>query len=483
MSFRVNTNIAGMNALRNVSVTGMEFSKAITRLSTGLRINSAADDPAGIIISENFRAQISGIDQAIRNNQDAVNYAKTAEGALDEVNRLLRDARSLAVAAGNTGTLSPAQIQANQNQLNSIVNSITRIAQQTQFGQKKLLDGSAGVNAANLSSANVQGLYFGGNFNGSAVTTNSLVTVSVTTAATRASLTGSVTFTGAVSLVNAGQFSINGTTFTTTGTMSVIDVVNMINGATGSTGVTADFTAGAGVTLRSTKFGSAGSFQLSDASGVLNSAGVTTATGTDAVASVTIDSNGSTAGGLATVTFTGGRNGQNGLVLTDGAGNSITLTESGNATSAAFTAGYLNVGSAQFQIGANANQTINLSLGNFAAAELGKNVVSGLNLSNLDITTATGSTNALAVIDAAISEVARSRGEIGSFQRNAIESNIRSLGIAKENLSATESTIRDTDVAEEMTNFTKLQILQQSGMAMLAQANSAPQAVLSLLRG
>lgn len=483
MSFRVNTNIAGMNALRNVSVTGMEFSKAITRLSTGLRINSAADDPAGIIISENFRAQIGGIDQAIRNNQDAVNYAKTAEGALDEVNRLLRDARSLAVAAGNTGTLSPAQIQANQNQLNSIVNSITRIAQQTQFGQKKLLDGSAGVNAANLSSANIQGLYFGGNFNGSAVTTNSLVTVSVTTAATRASLTGSVTFTGAVSLVNAGQFSINGTTFTTTATMSVIDVVNMINGATGSTGVTADFTAGAGVTLRSTKFGSAGSFQLSDASGVLNAAGVATATGTDAVASVTIDSNGSTAGGLATVTFTGGRNGQNGLVLTDGAGNSITLTEGGNATSAAFTAGYLNVGSAQFQIGANANQTINLSLGNFAAAELGKNIVSGANLSNLDITTATGSTNALAVIDAAISEVARSRGEIGSFQRNAIESNIRSLGIAKENLSATESTIRDTDVAEEMTNFTKLQILQQSGMAMLAQANAAPQAVLSLLRG
>lgn len=483
MSFRVNTNIAGMNALRNVGVTGMEFNKSITRLSTGLRINSAADDPAGLIISENFRAQIAGIDQAIRNNQDAVNYAKTAEGALDEVNRLLRDARSLAVAAGNTGTLSASQIQANQNQLNSIVSSITRIAQQTQFGTKKLLDGSAGVNASNLSANNVVGLYFSGNFNGAAVTTNSAVTVSVATAATRAALTGSVTFTGTVSLVNAGQFSINGTTFTTNSTMSVLDVVNMVNNASSSTGVTADFTAGAGVTLRASSWGTAGNFTLSDASGVLNAAGVASATGVDAVANVVIDTNGSTAGGLSTVTFTGGRNGQSGLILNDGSGNSIRLTEVGNATSAAFVGGYLNVGSAQFQIGGNANQTINLSLGNFAATELGKNVISGTNLSNMDITTAVGSTNAIDIIDAAIGEVARSRGEVGSFQRNAIESNIRSLGVARENLSATESTIRDTDIAQEMTNFTKLQILQQSGMAMLAQANNAPQSVLALLRG
>src|SRR5688572_6189899 len=145
MSFRVNTNVNAMNALRNVGMTGMGLSSSINKLSTGLRINSAADDPAGLIISENFRAQISGIDQAIRNNQDAVNYARPAEGALDEVNRLLRDARTLAVAAGNTGTLSAAQIQANQSQLNSIITSITRISQQAQFGTKKLLDGSAGV--------------------------------------------------------------------------------------------------------------------------------------------------------------------------------------------------------------------------------------------------------------------------------------------------------------------------------------------------
>jgi flagellin len=483
MSFRVNTNIAGMNALRNVGVTGSEFAKSITRLSTGLRINSAADDPAGLIISENFRSQISGIEQAIRNNQDAVNYTKTAEGALDEVNRLLRDARSLAVAAGNTGTLSSSQIQANQTQLNSIVESISRIARETQFGTKKLLDGSAGVSAANLSAANVGGLYFGGNFNGSAVTTNSLVTVTVGTAATRATMTGSVTFATGATTVSAGTFSINGTTFTTSASMTVLDVVKMINDATPNTGVTADFTATQGITLRSVNFGTKGNFTLSDASGVINAAGTASASGTDAVASVTIDTNGATAGGLSTVTFTGGRGGNHGLVLTDNFGNSLQLTEAGNATVAAFTAGNLNVGSAQFQTGGNAGQTANLSLGNFAASQLGAGRVAGMNLSNLDITTTSGATNAIEVIDQAITEVARSRGEIGSFQRNILESNIRSLGIARENLSATESTIRDTDVAMEMTNFTKLQILQQSGMAMLAQANQAPQAVLSLLRG
>lgn len=483
MSFRVNTNVNAMNALRNVGMTGMELGRSISKLSTGLRITSAADDPAGLIISENFRAQISGIDQAIRNNQDAVNYAKTAEGALDEVNRLLRDARTLAVAAGNTGTLSAAQIQANQNQLNSIINSVTRIAQQTQFGTKKLLDGSAGVTASILSSANVNNAYFGGNFNGAAITTNSLVTVTVGTAATRASLTGSVTFAAATTTVSAGTFAINGRSFTTNASMTAQDVVNMINDASGSTGVTADFTAGAGITLKAAKFGTVGNFTLSDASGVINTAGTVTASGTDAVASITIDTNGATAGGLATVTFTGGRNGQNGLFLSDTAGNTLTLTEGGNATTAAFTAANLNVGFAQFQVGANANQTVNLSLGNFAASELGKNIVAGVNLSNVDITTASGATDALLVIDASISEIARSRGEIGSFQRNVIESNIRSLGVARENLSDTESSIRDADIAAEMTTFTKMQILQQSGLAVLAQANSAPQAVLSLLQG
>ena len=107
MSFRINTNVNAMNAMRNLASNNQDFSKSITRLSTGLRINSAADDPAGLIQSEKLRAQIGGLNQAIKNSQDAINYAKTAEGAFTEVNKLLNDARTVAVAASNSATESP----------------------------------------------------------------------------------------------------------------------------------------------------------------------------------------------------------------------------------------------------------------------------------------------------------------------------------------------------------------------------------------
>ena len=139
-------------------------------------------------------------------------------------------------------------------------------------------------------------------------------------------------------------------------------------------------------------------------------------------------------------------------------------------------------GSANFQIGANAGQTASLSLGNFAATQLGTGVAANVNISNIDLTTASGASQAIQVIDAAIDQVSSARGRIGSFHRNVLESNIRSLGVAKENLSASESVIADTDVASEMTNFTRYQILQQTGMAMLSQANSSPQTVLKLLQ-
>jgi flagellin len=334
-----------------------------------------------------------------------------------------------------------------------------------------------------LSSEDVSSVYFGGNFNNTAITTDSLVTVSVTTAATRASLTGSVTFTTATDTVAAGTFAINGRSFSTTSQNTAMDVVNMINAASSATGVTADFEAGSGIVLRATRYGTIGNFTLSDADGVLNAAGTASATGTNALASVIIDSNGATAGGLATVTFTGGRMGHTGLVLTDTQGNVIGLTEGGNAATSAFTAAFLKVGSTQFQIGANANQTVSMSIGNFASTELGRSVVAGMSLGSLDITSAAGATDAIRVIDAAIDEITRSRGELGSFQRNLLESNIRALGVARENLAATESAIRDSDVSAEMTNFTRIQILQQAGIAVLAQANIAPQSVLALLQG
>ncbi|MBW7928190.1 MAG: hypothetical protein H3C58_08920 [Fimbriimonadaceae bacterium] len=477
MSFRINNNISAMTALRNVGNTNIEAQRSITRLSTGLRINSGADDPAGLIISETFRAQIGGLEQAIRNNQDAINFGKTAEGALAEISKLLKDARALAVTGANSATLSEAQVQANQQQLNSIAESITRISEQTQFGSKKLLDGSAGVVASSISATNINYVSFTGTFNGQAITADSAVTMNVTTDAERATLTGTRTFALATPVMSAaGSVSINGRTFSVTTADTISDVVGRINQASEVTGVTAAWAAGGGVVLTSKEYGSAAEVNLNDASGILlSAAGATTDAGVNAVADVSVTVNGS----AATVTFNQG----SGLNLKDQYGNTITLTENGNLTSTALTVAQLNVGRTQFQIGANAGQTAGLNIANFAASELGKGVVSGLTLANLDITGGTSATQAMQVIDKAIEEVSAARGNIGNFIRNTLESQVRNLGVAKENLTASESAVRDADIADEMTNFTKLQILQQSGMAMLAQANSSPNAVLSLLRG
>lgn len=474
MSFRINTNVAAIGAMRNVSQTNMEFTKAINHLSTGLRISSAADDPAGLVMSEQFRAHISGIDQAVRNSQDAVNYSKTAEGALAEVNTLLKDARTLAVAAGNTATLTSAQTQANQDQLKSIVASITRIAQTTQYGSKRLLDGTSGNSSTVTDGTAVGSINIGATVGGVAATAGTVTLVSLT-AATQASV-NSKGFASLSTTTNAGSFSINGTTFQSSSSTTTADLLTNINSASTQTGVTASYD-GTQIVLNSNEFGSAAKITLTDANAVLSaSAGTTTATGTDATASINV--------GGTVAAFTGGLNNKAGLTLSDADGNSVTLNQVGNATtSVARAIGQVSTGSSLFQIGAFSGQTANLSLGNYASSQLGTGVVSGKNLANLDITTGTGASDALKVIDKAIENITVARGNIGNFQRNILESNVRSLGIAKENLTATESSIRDVDVADEMTKYTKLQILQQAGMSVLGQANQAPNAVMSLLRG
>lgn len=478
MSFRINTNTTAMGALRNLSLTNSSFTQSVNRLSTGLRIVNAADDPSGLIFSENFRSQINGMAQAIRNNQDAINYTKTAEGAIEEISRLLRDGRALAVQSANSAVQSASQLQANQTQWNLIVQSINRIASDTAFGKKKLLDGSAGVNGAIVDNANFNKVSLSGTFNGDSITTDGAMDVNITTLATKATRTTSRTVASAdeaayratvVGTAAAGQFSINGQQFTVSASDTWGEVVDRINLAAGNTGVTAqvvhDGTNGQ-IELISTEWGTKGNFTMSD-TGVLESAAATNqATGVDAAATVTF-------GGVS-VNFTGGQMGYNGLTLTDTFGNVIELKEgatTGNKTGAI----YATVGSAQFQIGANAGERATLNIGAFSSA--------ALTLDNLDLTSVTGANAALEAIDAAVESVSRKRGNIGAFMRNILESNVRSLAVAKENLTASESMVRDVDVAEEMTNYTRLQILQQSGLSVLSQANSYPQAVLSLLRG
>lgn len=483
MSLRINTNIAAMNALRHLQTTSNEMQVTVGRLATGLRINTAADDPAGLIISEGMRTQIKGMEQALRNSQDAVNMSKTAEGALDEVQRLIRDMRSLAVHSANTAVVDAATLQANQTQIRSTLQSIDRIANQTQFGNKKLLDGTAGAMANVTAPSLASSIYMGGTFNGQSVVSGP-ITMARVTQGTRASVPLAKNFATANTIVSpAGSFVINGYSFTTNGTETVQTVVSKINEMSSTTGVTAQLN-GAGpvtISLNHNQFGSQYGVSFFDPLGIVHTSASASSTGVDAVFNVSA----TTTAGVQTVAFTGGRGpGESGLKLSDTYGNSLFLTENGNATVVAATqVGVLTASAVRFQIGGNANQSVQFSMPVVFASRLGTGAVTGKSLADVDITTSTGAQEAMSIIDDAVTQLAKLRGDLGSFQKNFLESNLRSLDIAKENLTSSESEIRDADVASEVTSMTRLQILQQTGMSVLAQANQQPQNVLSLLRG
>lgn len=273
MSLRINLNTAALNAHRQLQGTDSALAGSIERLSSGFRINRAADDPAGLAISENLRAQVSGLGQAISNSSDAVNMIKTAEGALAEVHSLLRTMRNLALDAANTGAKDDTALDADQAQITSAIAALDRIATNTQFGTKVLLDGSA-----------------------------------------------------------------------------------------------------------------------------------------------------------------------SGL---------------------------------EFQIGANAGQTTDVTIDAISSTDL--------SIDSIDVSASGDAQAAITALDAAINDVSTLRANLGAKQRD-LESNINSLGVAKENIAASESSIRDADMAAEMVSFTRNQILLQAGTAMLTQANSAPQALLQLLQ-
>lgn len=483
MSFRINNNIPAMTALRNLDITGKQMQGSIERLSSGLRINSAADDPAGLIISEGMRSQLKGLDQAIRNSQDAVNMAKTAEGALDEVQTLLRNMRGLTVSSANTGVVDAAVLQANQTQIRSSIESINRIAQQTQFGTKKLLDGTSGALANVTAPQSVDNLYFGGTFAGFAVASGP-ITISKVTQATVAQVATDKTFADPNAIVTtAGSIVVNGFSFTTSGNETLQSLASHINDMASTTGVSAQVVGSSGsysITLTQNDYGSQRRIDFFDPSGILNSTASVSVAGVDAVFNVTAD----TIDGPQTVPFTGGRGaGDSGLKLTDNYGNVVKLSQGGNANiSGPAQVGVLTAGAVQFQIGANAGQAVQFSMPTVFANRLGTGAVPGESVSTIDVTSQQGATKAMKIIDDAITQLAKARGDLGAFQADFLESTVRSLGVAKENLTSSESTIRDADMAEEITQFTKVQILQQSGMSVLAQANQLPQQILQLLR-
>ena len=467
---RINTNVQSLIAVNNLTRANDDLNQSLIRLSTGLRINSAADDPSGLIASETLRGEKAALQQAIDNSVRAGNIVSTAEGALSEVNALLVSIKDLVTEAANSGALSDSELEANQLAIDSAVESITRIAKTTRFGGRALLDGSlafrtSGLDSSDLAEVNLYSVEFGSS-------SNVQVTVNVTTSAQTAQLVMLTTSTG--SLGSDVTFEIGGTlgseVFSFASGAKASAIVDAINNFTDATGVSAVLDAsGVDITLYSTTYGSDAFVSVNEISGSLNGLAGTYDAGQDAAGTIN---------GLEAV--------GDGLKLTLKSAvldMKVTLDDGFGTGSSSF---YVTGGGANFQIGSilNPNGQVRLGIDSATAGNLGNgnvgylsDIVTGGSESIID-----GNANdAMKIVDAAIDEVTSLRGRLGAFVSNTVESSVNALQVALENVTSAESVIRDADFATEAAGLTRAQILVQAGTSVLAIANAAPQAALALL--
>ena len=476
-----NTNLDALTALYNLNNVSSQIALSSQRLSTGKRINSAADDPSGYVISNEFQYQADGINQAIQNTQGSINLIKTATGGLSQISTLISAIRSAAQDAAANVTSNPAQAQADQLIIANAITSINNIANTTQYGNKSLLNGAAGVSASVTDGAHVAGLSL--NSFGNATPVGGGITLSVTTAATQATITGTVNYASASALISSGgattggTININGQNITVQGTDTVQTVLNNINILSATTGVVANLSAGK-ITLTQNTYGANYSVNLTSSAAIIGAAGTQTAAGTNAAATLSI----STAAGTVNTNYTGGfHTGDSGLTLSDGNGNVLTLTNAGNSASFNGLIGVTTANPTTFQIGPNSGDTVTQALPNAQAQNLGTTAVPGASLNLVDVTTAAGAANAIAIATEAYKQVGQYSAQLGSFQTNVLQATNNVLQITATNLSASIASITDTDIAQETTNLTKLQTIQQAGISVLKSAISTPSLYLRLL--
>ncbi|MGA2581975.1 MAG: flagellin [Tepidisphaeraceae bacterium] len=473
----INTNVASLIAQNALANSQNQLSTSLERLSTGLRINSGADDPAGLIASQSLQSEMAGLTQAVNNSAQAQNVISTADGALSEVSSMLNDIKGLVVESANSGALSPAEIQANQLQVDSDIQSITRVADTTNFAGLNLIDGSlnyvtSGVHTSAISALSIAQANLG-------TATSMPVDVNVISSAKLADLQfRSAAITSSVTLEVAGNTGVQTLSFVSGTTASAIAFA--VNNISDSTGVTATLinaaNAASGIEFNSSAYGSAqfvsvqaqtGTFATTDATGASKERAV----GADAVATIN--------GALTVGT------GQELQLNTSALDLDMTLNNSFGIGKTSFA---ITGGGALFQLGSQvtSDQQVSIGISSVAASALGNQSVGFLN----DIQTG-GSSSLVAgkseqasqIIDVAIQQVAELQGRLGAFQKNTLEANSASLQVTLENVTSSESDITDTDFASETSALTRAQILVQAGTTVLATANSIPQTVLTLLQG
>jgi flagellin len=488
MGNAIQTNVASINARRNLSRTNNMLSTTLQRLSSGFRINSAKDDAAGLQISNRMTSQVGGLNQAVRNANDGISLAQTAEGALQESTNILQRMRDLSIQSAN-GTNSSSDRKALQEEIGQLQAEVTRIAETTRFGASLLLDGTFGTSAFQVGANSNESISMSlSNSDAFSLGRNSL------------DLGGSgIGVTQASNTVGAETVTINGSlgtaAITTVAGDSAKDIAEAINQKSSTTGVSAD----ARSVLQLSGFTATGGTY----SFTLNGAGTTVETIVGRVADGTKDLS-SLADAINEVS---GRTGitavaENGTVtLVSESGDDIDIAAYGNADT-------ISAQSRNFDNDANSGSAVSLvSGGTIATSATGQVRLDGggdgftidgssttvtatanqlgsslTTVASIDIATAEGAQKAISIVDGAISKIDSMRSSLGAIQ-NRLSNTISNLQNISENVSTARSRIRDTDFAEETATLSKTQVLQQAGLSMLSQANAQPQSILSLLQG
>ncbi|HEY7088876.1 MAG TPA: flagellin [Tepidisphaeraceae bacterium] len=463
---RINTNIASLEAINRLNKNNADLATRLQRLSTGLKINTGKDAPAGLIASETLRSEITGINQAIDNTSRANNVINTAEGSLSEVSALLLQVESLTNEAANSGALSRQEIEANQLQVDAILNSINRIANTTQFNGVKLLNGSLDYTTSGVASTAIDSFQV----NAAKLPDNGYQTIAVQVTASaqlgEVDFTGTSVGTSAVTLEVAGNAGTEQLSFAAnTATSAVAFAVNQLAGATGVSAIVS----GTSLRFTSTSFGSDQFVSLKTINGSFV--------------------NGKDFGTDAGVNINGTQAEVHGLVASVRSGDldvALTLDKNFAQDTTSQSSFTITGGGARFQIGAQVNRQSQIQIGisSLSTTKLGDEVVGFLTTlgSGGDNSLLSGNTaQAQKILTTAIRQVATLRGRLGALQKNVLDSNANSLQIALENVTSSESDIRDADFASETAALTRSQILVQANTSVLAQANAAPQNVLALL--
>ena len=542
MGLRINTNISSITALRVLKQNQTKQASSLERLSTGLRINRGSDDPSGLVISEQLRSQLKALDQSISNSQNATNLLNVADAALQEVSNLLVEIQTSITFAQNTGGSTPEQIAAEQDAVDQAISAIDRIATTTRYADRPLLNGQA----AYQTSGNVPDFFDDVNIKSVAFASNTFERTLDVEAQINPQRAEIRIDAASVSAGGSATVRISGARGTETIVLNANsnhhDITAAINSVAGHTGVFASASTGAGtghVLLRSEGFGTSENIKIEGVSGQLDGTirvledGVASAAGAGGFYSS------SAGGGIEQVNLTSGQavldRGANGTVTFEGQVfesigrkfNIMTKTAEfsfnvdpdliTNGASAA--AGLPGPGIFQLQIAntglsfqlnsqpiatdklalsINAMTTSNLGMSEIrdriAEAEVGSSAPGAGGTMTMggtlnSIITGNGNdlfedpTNAARIVSSSVLQVAKVRGYLGAVTADALTPNINALSVAVESLSASLSDLRDVDFAEETSSFTRSQILFQSGIGVLASANTLPQSVLQLLGG